>query len=307
MSRVATRVLLLPLILACTACGAVAVAAISAHDAHSRSPGPQRDIPRGAGNSDSSAKPTPTPTIPFRAVVIRDVGTYHVGDTVTVDTSPPARLTDQARRVLHPTPGRDSTIAIGVLGPRDSGTMIVSAASQNIRSCPRTSCSVVRRVTKGSEIRVREYEAGWYQAPASGGYVSARDLELPIVMDIAEADSFILDFGMFFDEVLSHAPPGEIALGVVPPFSHYELDFQGTAIYYRLWTPFLEGPEMNVVCDELEVTANRIDRTFREASPSRRFRRYSLVVYFGSPQAGYSTGLAVAHVGADGSLYCDAP
>ncbi|KPK78494.1 MAG: hypothetical protein AMS25_15005 [Gemmatimonas sp. SM23_52] len=250
----------------------------------------------------------PTSDIPVVAepdvsamVVVQASGRFAVGDTVRVDL---ANVAEERWVAYYEGARRAGRVSLEQLGPVGVGTMVVTAGTLNVRSCPSPRCQVVAQLNRGQQISVDGFRPGWYRVQGEGrpiGFASAEYLSLPVVYPRTVLDEIERATRSYYSSELS-----DLSLdGYGVLFNGYRVEFDAELLSIEFYTRFAEGEPAVAVCNAMRGIASFVEAMMAEV-PSSVLPAYSAAVYLDVADVQAGQRVVVAGLAAGGSVYCAA-
>jgi hypothetical protein len=234
-------------------------------------------------------------------VVVQASGRFAVADTVGVDL---ANIAEERWVAYYEGGRRAGRVSLEHLGPVGIGSMVVTAGTLNVRSCPSQRCQVVAQLKRGQRISVDGFRPGWYRVRDEGrpiGFASAEYLSLPVVYPRIVLDEIERATRSYYRSELSDLRLD--SYGAL--FSGHRVEFDGELLSIEFYTPFAEGDPAVAVCNAMRGIASFVEAMMAEV-PGSVFAAYSAGVYLDVADARAGQQVMVAGLAAGGSVYCAA-
>jgi hypothetical protein len=246
------------------------------------------------------AEPAPDEAAPTLTtmLVLKDSGRLQQGDTVGVDLD---NISDD-NMVSYYSGGRQrGSVAYDALGPAGEGTMMVMAATLNVRRCRSTGCSVVGQVSRGQRVRVWDLAGRWYRYEEGGvqGYINVDHLVLPDAYQGRLFADIRAQTEAYYDRELA----GHRVTSYGNVFNGHKVTWAGDEVRFEFYTRFQSGPAAQSACDAMEGISDFVQHTMAQI-PGEFFSAYSAGVYYDNPDTPELTDVMIAGMAGAGGAFC---
>jgi hypothetical protein len=244
----------------------------------------------------AAARQTPTFTV---VLVLRDIVRFQQGDTAIVDF---ANITE-ANEAPYYLAGRwIGKLPLDILGPSQTGTMVVTADRMNVRNCRSTGCTIVGTLTRGQHVQVNDFAGRWYRLLEDGdsvGYLNAEHLQMPLAYRRGHWATVRRKTADYYDSELR----GLAVDGSSSTFSGYAVKLDGDELSIEFYTHFEGGPGLDAVCIATRGIVDFVQNTMAN-TPRGVFSSYSFGVYYNAPESPPTAEVMVAGPSGGGAVYC---
>jgi hypothetical protein len=231
-------------------------------------------------------------------LVLKDAGRFQQGDTVHVDLD---NVSGDNRVSFYVGGQRRGAVSYDALGPAGEGTMMVTAATLNVRNCRSTGCSVVGQVSRGQRVRVWDMAGRWYRYAEGGvqGYLNVEHLVLPDAYQGRLFANIRAQTKAYYDRELA----GRRVTSYGNVFNGHNVTWVGDEISFEFYTRFQSGPAAQSACDAMEGISDFVQHTMAQI-PGEFIGAFSAGVYYDNPDTPEFTDVMIAGMAGAGGAFC---